>query len=100
MRNVEPFEFITKGIRHFADILFVANHHQSVAQLKNHIRSRQKVNTGTADACNSSMILLAEIKGTNTFAITFRPRHCNPSGNQVVRFLGLHMQVIILHFSQ
>ena len=84
MRYVEPFELITKGISHFADILFITDHHQSVAQLKNHIRGRQKVNTGTADACNGCMILLAEIKGTNTFAITFRPRHCNPSGNQVV----------------
>ena len=99
MRHVEPFQLITKGICHFADILFVTDHHQSVAQLKNHIRSRQKVNTGTADASDGCMVLLTEIEGSDSFSITLRPRHSYPSGYQVVRFLGLHMQVIILHFA-
>ena len=100
MWYIESFELITKGISHFADILFITYYHQAVTHLDDHVRRSQQVYSGTVDTRNGSVVLLTEIERTNPFAVTFRPRHCNPSGNQVVRFLGLHMQVIILHFSK
>ena len=100
MRNIESFQLISEGIGYTCYIIFVTYHHQSVTQLNDHIRRRQQVDTRTTDACDGSMILLTEIKGTYTFSVALRPCHSDTTGDEVSRFLGLHMQVVVLQRTQ
>jgi hypothetical protein len=46
------------------------------------------------------MVLLAQVKRTDTLAVAFRPRDGDTAGDEVVRFLALYMQVVVLHMAQ
>ena len=100
MRYIQTLQLVSECLGYFAYIFFVSYDHQPVAQLKNHIRSRQQVYTGAVDTRDSGMILLPQIKRTDSLAVAFRPSNSNTARDQVVRFLALNMQVVILHLPQ